>query len=93
VAVLFGFLISLVVAMTGAGGGSLTVPVLVLVCGLPMSEAVGTSMVFVTVVKLLSAPVYIFRRQFSLKTLVRLLLGGLPGVAVGAVLFTDVQTS
>jgi uncharacterized membrane protein YfcA len=50
-------------------------------------------MVFVTVVKLLSAPVYIFRRQFSLKTLVRLLLGGLPGVAVGAVLFTDVQTS
>jgi uncharacterized membrane protein YfcA len=90
--VLFGFLIAIVVGMTGAGGGSLTVPVLVLGCGLPMGEAVGTSMVFVTMVKLLSAPAYVLRRQFSSRTLIQLLAGGLPGVVAGALLFTGLHT-
>src|SRR5262245_22963857 len=90
---IFGFIIAMVVGMTGAGGGSLTVPVLVLACGLPVGDAVGTSMVFVTLVKLLSAPAYLLRRQFSGRTLMRLLAGGLPGVAAGAVLFTEMQTA
>jgi uncharacterized protein len=90
-AAVFGFVIAMVVAMTGAGGGSLTVPVLILACGLPMGEAVGTSMLFVSTVKLLSAPAYVLRRQFSAKTLVRLLAGGLPGVALGTVLLTGLR--
>jgi uncharacterized membrane protein YfcA len=88
----FGFIIAMVVGMTGAGGGSLTVPVLVLACGLPIGDAVGTSLVFVTMVKLLSAPAYLLRRQFNTRTLFRLLAGGLPGVLVGAVVFTELQT-
>jgi uncharacterized membrane protein YfcA len=48
---LFGFLIAMVVGTTGADGRSLNLPVLVLARGLPMSEAVGTSLVFVTMVK------------------------------------------
>ena len=90
--VLFGFLIAIVIGMTGAGGGPLTVPVLVLACELPMAEAVGTSMVFVTMVKLLSAPVYVWRRQFSGATLLRLLAGGLPGVVAGALLLRGLHT-
>jgi uncharacterized protein len=91
-AALFGFVVAMMVSMTGAGGGSLTVPILVLACGLPMGEAVGTSMVFVTMVKLLSAPAYVWRRQFSARTLVRLLAGGLPGVATGTLLLTGLHT-
>jgi uncharacterized membrane protein YfcA len=54
---------------------------------------VGTSLVFATVVKLLSAPVYVLRRQFSAGTLVRLLAGGLPGVAAGTLLLRGLDTA
>jgi uncharacterized membrane protein YfcA len=89
---LIGFLIATVIGMTGAGGGSLTVPVLVLLCRLPIAEAVGTSLVFGTIVKLLSAPAYVVRRQASAATLVRLLAGGLPGVAAGVLLLRGLRT-
>jgi uncharacterized membrane protein YfcA len=89
---LFGFVIAMVVGMTGAGGGPLTVLVLVLVCGLPTAVAVGTSMVFVTIVKLLSAPAYVLRRQFCAPTLARLLAGGIPGVVAGTLLLSGLDT-
>jgi hypothetical protein len=88
---LFGFLIALVIGMTGAGGGTLAVPILVMVYGVAPAEAVGVAMIFATVVKLLSAPVYIFRRQFHTATLLRLLAGGLPGVAAGAFLLSGLH--
>jgi len=87
-----GFLIAIVIGMTGAGGGTLAVPVLVLACGVPAAEAVGTSMAFATVVKLLSVPVYLCRRQFSTASLLRLLTGGLPGVLFGALLLSGLRT-
>jgi uncharacterized membrane protein YfcA len=87
----FGFLIATIIAMTGAGGGTLAVPVLVLICGLPTVEAVGTSMVFATIVKFVSAPAYILRRQFSAATLIKLLAGGLPGVLAGALLLSGLN--
>ena len=89
---IFGFLIATVIAMTGAGGGTLAVPVLVLVCGLPTAEAVGTSMVFATIVKFVAAPAYVLRRQFSAATLFKLLAGGLPGVLAGALLLSGLHT-
>ena len=85
---LFGFLVAIVIGMTGAGGGTLTVPVLVLVFGMPTAEAVGTSLVFSTAVKLISTPVYVLRRQFCARALVRMLAGGLPGVIAGTFLLT-----
>jgi uncharacterized membrane protein YfcA len=83
---LFGFTIAIIIAMTGAGGGTILTPVLVLVWGLPTAEAVGASMVFATVVKLLAAPAYVLRRQFSGRALIRMLAGGLPGVLAGTLL-------
>jgi uncharacterized membrane protein YfcA len=89
---LLGFFIALIIGMTGAGGGSLTVPVLILLCKMPVAEAVGTSMLFGTIVKLLSAPAYILRRQCNAAALGRLLVGGLPGVAAGTLLLRQLST-
>lgn len=89
---LLGFFIALVIGTTGAGGGSLTVPVLILLCKMPIAEAVGTSMLFGTIVKLLSAPAYILRRQCNAAVLGRLLAGGLPGVAAGTLLLRELGT-
>ncbi len=41
---LVGFLIAAAVGLTGIGGGSFTVPALVLLAGLTAGEAVGTAL-------------------------------------------------
>jgi uncharacterized membrane protein YfcA len=84
--VALGFLIAVAVGMTGMGGGVLAAPALILFAGMPAVEAVGTSLVFVTAVKLAAAPVYIFRQNVSWPILFRLLMGGIPGVVLGSLL-------
>jgi uncharacterized membrane protein YfcA len=89
----YGFLIALVVGMTGAGGGTLAVPVLVLAFGVPTTEAVAASLAFSTVIKLLATPVYLLRRQFCAATLARLLAGGVPGVLAGSLLLNKLNAN
>jgi len=60
---LMGFLIAVAVGLTGIGGGSFTTPVLILLLGLPASEAVGTALVFSAVLRFVAAPFYMVRRH------------------------------
>ncbi|MEK7752247.1 MAG: sulfite exporter TauE/SafE family protein, partial [Acidobacteriota bacterium] len=53
---LLGFAIAVMVGLTGVGGGSLTVPILILTFGMPAVSAVGTSLLFVTACKLVAGP-------------------------------------
>jgi uncharacterized protein len=78
-----GFLIAVAIAVTGVGGGTITVPVLILFLHVPPARTVGTALAFAAVVKLLVAPVCLFRRQVRFRTLGLMLAGGLPGVLVG----------
>ena len=81
---LLGFCIAMVVGLTGAGGGPLAVPLLVLVLGRSASESVGSSLAFVFVTKLFASPLYIFRKSVDWKVLGRMIAGGLPGVLLGS---------
>src|SRR5262250_2271437 len=47
-----GFTIAVSVGLTGIGGGSFTVPALLLIAGLPPAEAVGTTFVYAGVLRL-----------------------------------------
>jgi uncharacterized membrane protein YfcA len=78
-----GFLIALAVGMTGIGGGSFTVPALVLIVGLTASEAVGTAFVFAGVVRLIAAPLYLAGKHFNARYLWLLLGGAIPGLLIG----------
>jgi uncharacterized membrane protein YfcA len=89
--VALGFLIALAVGLTGVGGGTITVPVLILMLGVPAPIAVGTSLVFVTITKVLATPVYLFRGQVDLQAAKLLLLGGVPGVIAGAMTVTSMR--
>jgi uncharacterized membrane protein YfcA len=80
---LAGFLVALAVGLTGVGGGVLMTPILILAFGLPPAAAVGTALLFVTVVKLLAVPVYLIRKQVDYGSAGRLMLGGVPGAAAG----------
>src|SRR5207247_1500025 len=78
-----GFLIAIAVGLTGIGGGSFTVPALILVVGLTAGEAVGTSFVFAGVLPLIASPFYLLGRNFHARYLWLLLLGAIPGLLLG----------
>src|SRR6185369_4276785 len=80
---LLGFAIALSVGLTGIGGGSFTVPALLLIAGLPPVEAVGTTFVFAGVLRLVAAPFYLVARQVHSRYFRLLILGAVPGLVLG----------
>jgi uncharacterized protein len=84
--IVIGFLIALAVGLTGIGGGSFTVPALVLLAGLPAADAVGTAFVFAGVIRLIAAPFYLLGKHFHKRYLWLLLQGAVPGLLVGTYL-------
>lgn len=85
ISVLLGFVIALAVGLTGIGGGSFTVPALLLVVGLPASEAVGTAFVFAGVLRLVAAPFYLVERNVHGRYFRLLVLGAVPGLVIGMI--------
>jgi uncharacterized protein len=81
--ILIGALIALAVGLTGIGGGSFTVPALVLIAGLSAGSAVGTAFVFAGVLRLIAAPFYLAGRHIHWRYLWLLVLGAVPGLLIG----------
>jgi uncharacterized membrane protein YfcA len=84
---LAGFLIAVCIALTGVGAGTITAPILILFLHVPTGVAVGTALAYAAIVKLIVAPAQIVRKQVNYRILGYMLLGGLPGVILGALLF------
>jgi uncharacterized membrane protein YfcA len=91
VEIALGFLIAFAIAITGVGAGSLTTPLLLLLTNVTPARAVGTALAFGFIVKCISAPVYLMRKQVNFRVLRYLLYGGIPGVAIGSVLLDRLQ--
>jgi hypothetical protein len=87
-----GFVISVFIALTGVGAGSLTTPLLFLLVGLPAKECVGTALIFATVVKVVTVPSYIARGKVNWRVFAYLTATGLPGVIAGAFLMKRLPT-
>jgi uncharacterized membrane protein YfcA len=86
-----GFLIALMIGLTGVGGGVVTVPVLVLFMGVSVAPAVGTALVFSALVKIPAGLVYLREGKIDFAVLRRLLMGGLPGVLAGGLLLGELE--
>lgn len=87
---ILGFIIAVLIALTGVGAGTVTAPLLLLFLHVPVEIAVSTSLAYAAVVKLIVVPVQIVRRQVNWRVLGWMSLGGLPGVIVGSLLFRHV---
>jgi uncharacterized protein len=85
-AFLVGFLIALAVGLTGVGAGSITAPVLILFFTISPSDSVGTALIYGAIIKLVVAPMYLFRKQVDRRIMLMLCLGGVPGVLLGVYL-------
>jgi hypothetical protein len=72
------------IGLTGVGGGTLTVPVLILFLGVPTAEAVGTALTFSALVKIPACLVYLRQRKVDLRVYRYMLVGGVPGVVAGS---------
>lgn len=90
---IIGFLIAVVIALTGVGAGVITAPLLILFLHVPLEIAVSTALAYSAIVKLIVVPVQIVRRQVNYRVLGWMLLGGLPGVIFGSLMFKRVATA
>jgi uncharacterized membrane protein YfcA len=82
-----GFVIAVVIALTGVGAGVITAPLLILFLHIPVEVAVTTALAYSAIVKLIVVPVQVVRRQVNYRVLGFMLIGGLPGVIVGSIWF------
>jgi uncharacterized membrane protein YfcA len=86
---LMGFIMGFFSALIGVGGGFLLTPVL-LTCGFPTREAVGTTSLVVTIGALISFLFHLPTAHFSLQMAVPLCLGALVGAKLGGMWATRI---
>src|SRR4030088_1182246 len=79
---LSGFLVGLIVGVTGVGGGSLMTPLLVLVFGVAPVTAVGTDLLFAALTKTGGAWAHARRRNVAWNVVGWLAAGSVPASAV-----------
>jgi uncharacterized protein len=77
-----GFCVSLLVGMTGVGGGSLMTPLLILVFGIHPATAVGTDLLYATATKSAGTLVHGLNRNIDWRVVGRLTAGSVPMTAV-----------
>jgi uncharacterized membrane protein YfcA len=87
-----GFCIAVLIALSGVGAGVITAPLLILFLHVPVEIAVSTALAYSAIVKLIVVPVQVIRKQVNYRVLGIMLLGGLPGVVLGSILFKHVAT-
>ncbi|WP_213806390.1 sulfite exporter TauE/SafE family protein [Granulicella sp. dw_53] len=87
---LIGFVVAIVIALTGVGASVVTAPLLILFLKVPVDIAVSTTLAYSAIVKLIVVPFQVVRRQINYRILGIMLLGGVPGVISGSVFFKHV---
>ena len=83
---LIGFLVAVAIGLVGMGGGTIMSPVLILFSGMAPGQAVGTTLLYATVVNAIVFLIYARRGQVRFNIGGWMLLGGLPGVVIGGLL-------
>jgi uncharacterized protein len=89
---LIGFVVAIVIALTGVGASVVTAPLLILFLKVPIDVAVSTTLAYSAIVKFIVVPFQVARRQIDYRILGIMLLGGIPGVVFGSILFKHVAS-
>ena len=79
---LSGFVVGVLVGLTGVGGGSLMTPLLVLLFGIAPATAVGTDLLYAAVTKSGGIVVHGFNRTIDWSIVRRLAAGSIPATAL-----------
>ena len=88
-----GFLVGLLVGMTGVGGGSLMAPILILIFGVAPTTAIGTDLWFAGITKSFGGAIHHVKRSADLQVVGRLATGSIPAAVVTLVVLNAMQWS
>ena len=83
-----GFIVGMLVGMTGVGGGALMTPLLILVFGMQPTAAVGTDLVYATITKTFGSLQYMRRGQVNYPYIRWLVVGSVPGAMIAVFVLT-----
>lgn len=75
---LSGFLVGLLVGVTGVGGGSLMAPLLILIFGVAPTTAIGTDLWFAGTTKTVGGAIHSAKNNANLRIVGRLMVGSIP---------------
>lgn len=81
--ILFGFMVGVLVGMTGVGGGSLMTPALILVFGTAPTTAIGTDLAYAAVTKTVGGWRHLRSGTVDMKIALWLAVGSIPGALGG----------
>jgi len=79
---LSGFMVGLLVGMTGVGGGALMTPILIMLFGIHPATAVGTDLLYAAATKTGGSLVHGFGRSIDWRVVRRLATGSVPATVV-----------
>lgn len=83
-----GFVVGLLIGMTGVGGGALMTPLLILLFGVRPTLAVGTDLAYATITKIFGSAAYIRRGQVNFPYIRWLVVGSVPGALLAVFVLT-----
>jgi uncharacterized membrane protein YfcA len=83
---LSGFLVGLLVGVTGVGGGSLMAPLLILIFGVAPTTAIGTDLWFASITKSVGGSIHHAKQNADLNVVMRLAMGSIPAAIVTLVI-------
>lgn len=87
---LAGFLVGMLVGLTGVGGGSLMTPILVLLFGFHPATAVGTDLLYASVTKSVGTAVHGSRKTVDWRIVARLASGSIPAAILTLLILSRV---
>jgi uncharacterized membrane protein YfcA len=90
--IVIGFLVGILIGLTGLGGGVLMLPVLIFGLGVPAIIAVGSDALFNFLTKIPAGLFHLRRGTVRRRVVVALALGSIPGSAAGVALLTHLRT-
>ena len=83
IAAAIGLAVGVLLGLTGMGGGSLVTPLLIFAVGLPPAVAVGTDLLFASIVRVVGSLIMGRMGRVRVDILWRLVAGSLPAVLLG----------
>jgi len=78
------FSAGLIASMIGIGGGTLKVPIMYLILGVPLRTAVATSQFMISLTSVTSSSIYILNRLVNLDTGLAAIIGSISGAQLGS---------
>jgi hypothetical protein len=88
-----GFLVGLLVGVTGVGGGSLMAPILILIFGVAPTTAVGTDLLFAAATKTVGGAIHHAKNSADLKVVGRLAIGSIPAAIITVAILNSLHWS